>query len=68
MIYFALNNDGLLYNLGDHGDFESADCTAQDMQLDAVWLINEFDAQSMAEFITNQLSITTSTENEAKND
>jgi len=62
MIYFALNNDGLLYNLGDHGDFEAADCTAQDMQLDAVWLINEFDAQSMVDFITEQLATTTSTE------
>jgi hypothetical protein len=62
MIYFALNNDGLLYNLGDHGDFEAADCTAQDMQLDAVWLINEFDAQSMVDFITQQLATTTSTE------
>jgi hypothetical protein len=62
MIYFALNNDGLLYNLGDHGDFESADCTANDMQLDAVWLINQYDAESMAEFITQQLTTTTSTE------
>jgi hypothetical protein len=62
MIYFALNNDGLLYNLGDHGDFEAADCTAQDMQLDAVWLINEFDAQSMVDFITHQLATTTSTQ------
>ncbi len=62
MIYFALNNDGLLYNLGDHGDFEAADCTAQDMQLDAVWLINEFDAKSMVDFITQQLATTTSTE------
>jgi hypothetical protein len=66
MIYFALNNDGLLYNLGDHGDFDAADCAAQDMQLDAVWLINEFDAQSMVDFITQQLATTTSTEPEAK--
>ena len=66
MIYFALNKDGLLYNLGDHGDFESADCTASDMKLDAVWLINEFDAQSMVDFLTHQLATTTSTENEAK--
>jgi hypothetical protein len=62
MIYFALNNDGLLYNLGDHGDFEAADCTAQDMQLDAVWLIAEYEARSMAEFITQQLATTTSTQ------
>jgi hypothetical protein len=62
MIYFALNNDGLLYNLGDHGDFEAADCTAQDMQLDAVWIISEYEARSMAEFITQQLETTTSTQ------
>jgi hypothetical protein len=62
MIYFALNNDGLLYNLGDHGDFESADCTAQDMQLDAVWIIAEYEARSMAEFITQQLATATSTQ------
>ena len=61
MIYFALNEDGLLYNLGDHGDYESADCTAQDMQLNAVWLIGENEARNMAEFITEQLANTIST-------
>jgi hypothetical protein len=61
MIYFALNNDGLLYNLGDHGDYESADCTAQDMQLDAIWLIGEDEARSMADFINEQLQTTEST-------
>ena len=61
MIYFALNNDGLLYNLGDHGDFESADCTAQDMQIDPVWIFDSFDAQSMVEFITQQLETTITT-------
>ena len=61
MIYFALNNDGLLYNLGDHGDYEAADCTAQDMQLDAIWLIGENEARSMANFINEQLTTTEST-------
>jgi hypothetical protein len=61
MIYFALNEDGLLYNLGDHGDYESADCTAQDMQLNAIWLIGENEARNMAEFITEQLANTIST-------
>lgn len=61
MIYFALNNDGLLYSLGDHGDFESADCTAQDMQLDAIWLIGEDEARNMADFINEQLQTTEST-------
>jgi hypothetical protein len=61
MIYFALNEDGLLFNLGDHGDYESADCTAQDMQLNAIWLIGENEARNMAEFITEQLANTIST-------
>jgi hypothetical protein len=62
MIYFALNNDGLLYNLGDHGDFDSADCTAQDMQLDAIWIIAEYEARSMADFINEELETTLSTQ------
>lgn len=62
MIYFALNNDGLLYNLGDHGDYEAADCTAQDMQLDAIWLIGEDEARSMADYIKHQLETTESTQ------
>ena len=62
MIYFALNNDGLLYNLGDHGDFESADSTAQDMQLDAIWIITEYEARSMADFLNEQLETTLSTQ------
>jgi hypothetical protein len=62
MIYFALNADGLLYNLGDHGDYEAADCTAQDMQLDAVWLIGEDEARGMAQYITEELATTESTQ------
>jgi hypothetical protein len=61
MIYFALKNDGLLYNLGDHGDYEAADCTAQDMQLDAIWLIGENEARNMAQFITQELETMEST-------
>jgi hypothetical protein len=62
MIYFALNNDGLLYNLGDHGDYESADCCAQDMQIDAIWLIGENEARCMADFINETLTTTESTQ------
>jgi len=28
MIYFALNNDGLMCNLGDHGDHEAANAAS----------------------------------------
>jgi hypothetical protein len=58
MIYFALNPDGLLYNLGDHGDFEAANDTADNMHLDAIWLLDEFEAQNWAEFIISEIKNT----------
>lgn len=61
MIYFAFTEDGLLYNLGDHGDFEAADCTSQDMQLNSMWLFDENEARNWVEFINEQLKITRST-------
>jgi hypothetical protein len=61
MIYFALANDSDLYCLGDHGDFESADCCAQDMQLNPIWIIGEDVAQSWANFINETLTTTEST-------
>jgi hypothetical protein len=51
MIYFALNSDGLLYNLGDHGDWEAAEETASDLRLDLIWTLNEDEALNWAEFI-----------------
>lgn len=44
--YFCLASDGLLYRLGDHGDFEAADDTAQSLGLDVIWLFGEESASS----------------------
>ena len=55
MIYFALNPDGLLCNLGDHGDWEAANETANDLKIDAIWLLDEFEAQNWASFIQEQI-------------
>lgn len=61
MIYFALRTDGLIHNLGDHGDFEAADCTAQDMQIDPIWIFYENDARTWADYITTELAATETT-------
>ena len=44
--WFCLNfEDGLLYRLGDCGDYEAADEIAEDLGLNSVWLINGPTAQ-----------------------
>jgi hypothetical protein len=58
MIYFALNHDGLAYNLGDHGDWESADDTAINMKLEPSYLFDENEARSFAEFILQEIEQT----------
>jgi hypothetical protein len=55
MIYFALNSDGLIYNLGDHGDWEAADETAHDMMLDPIWMTDEHEALNWADFIQSSI-------------
>ena len=42
MMYFALGSDGLVYELGDHGDFDAADETASSIDdLETVWIADE---------------------------
>ena len=53
-LWFALNEDGLLYNLGDHGDYDAAMDTADSLGLDAVWLFDEQDARYLVNFIQDE--------------
>ena len=55
MIYFALNNDGLMCNLGDHGDHEAAQATADDLKIDVIWLFSEDEAINAANFIQHEI-------------
>ena len=48
--YFCLASDGLIYNLGDHGDYEAADLTAESLNLDVIWLFGEDTARSWTEW------------------
>ena len=55
MIYFALNNDGLMCNLGDHGDHEAAQATADDLRIDVIWLFSKDEAINAANFIQHEI-------------
>lgn len=58
MIYFAITEDGDIHNLGDHEDYDAADCTAQDMQMNAHYIADEHQAASWANFILAELNST----------
>ena len=55
MLYFALNNDGLMCNLGDHGDHEADQATADDLRIDVIWLFSEDEAINAANFIQHEI-------------
>jgi len=54
-IYFCLAADGLIYNLGDHGDYEAADDTATSLGLDVIWMLGEDTARSWLDTLTHHL-------------
>jgi hypothetical protein len=39
--YYCLASDGLLYALGNHGDYEAANDTAESLGLDVIWMFGE---------------------------
>ena len=46
MIYFALNDEGNIFNLGDCGDYEAANSVVEDMDLNVVWIFDQEDAEN----------------------
>jgi len=56
MLWFVLNTDGLLYNLGEHEDYEAANTEAEIKMLDPIWLIDEFEAGAWVRFIQEELN------------
>jgi hypothetical protein len=54
-VYFCIATDGLLYNLGDHGDYEAAEDTATSLGLDVVWMLGESTAHSWLATLTHHL-------------
>jgi hypothetical protein len=54
-IYFCLAADGLLYNLGDHGDYEAADDTAKSLDLEVIWMFGEDTARSWMDTLAHHL-------------
>jgi len=53
--YFCLASDGLLYNLGDHGDCEAAEDTARSLGLDVIWMFGEETAHSWRDTLNHHL-------------
>lgn len=51
-IYFCLASDGLIYNLGDHGDCEAADATAESLGLEVIWMFGEDVAKSWVDTLS----------------
>ena len=52
-MWFALCADGTLAILGDHGDYEAADATAEDLGYEVVWLVCGSDAADWADTINS---------------
>ena len=55
MRYFALADDGYMYDLCDCGDFEAAEESAKDLGITAVWIADEKAARQWCSRITLSL-------------
>lgn len=54
-LYFCLASDGLIYNLGNHGDVEAADDTANSLGLEVIWMLGETEARSWMDTFKHHL-------------
>lgn len=43
--WFALADDGQIYALGDHGDFDAAEETAASIAINAIWIADKKTAE-----------------------
>ena len=55
--YFALDNTGDVWSLGDCGDFDAAEEIADDLGIQAVWIADAVTAKQWAKVITNKIEI-----------
>ena len=52
--YYCLADDGALWILGDHGDFEAAKATAIDMGLNPIWILDSITADQWRDTLTQE--------------
>ena len=52
--YYCLADDGELWILGDHGDFEAAEATAIDMGLNPIWILDSITADQWRDTLTQE--------------
>ena len=58
MIYFALNADGRLFNLGHCKDFEHTQKIAENFGIEPIWIFNQETAKEYAYFIGSEILTT----------
>lgn len=55
--YFCLSGDGNIYFLGNHGDWEAAEDTAQNLGYNPIWVFGEESAKDWANTLDQHLKI-----------
>ena len=53
-MFYCLASDGLLWVLGNHGDWEAAEDTAHSIGLEPIWVFGEQAANQWRAVLTNE--------------